>query len=259
MNLTVVEHKTFNTIKKFSLEDAVNALKEAIELIDCAKSISEIINEYEQNLGSDFAIDNLIDDLDGVYEIPVTNFENYGVGHASIKSEAINKSIAIAMERKKSLFNRINKITLAGVAPKKEVLEDLKKQVFNLIGFSAYFICYEFDLYSLAVNSEDAEVDSAFYSYCQSKVIDPVEYAMELSEISTEYRISLGVFEDYPELEKPFMDIVGPEINLIDENVLTTEMVIGVIQGSISVEDLMTKVSLLRDDSDDSCDPVQAF
>lgn len=93
--------------------------------------------------------------------------------------------------------------------------------------------------------------DEIVYDYCGKTSIDIIEFIKEYAAVYDAHRRSLGVFNDHPEYEQPFISIVGPALALIPEDVLTIDDVTGVISGTLSVEELLSKLHITDDDDMD--------
>lgn len=94
--------------------------------------------------------------------------------------------------------------------------------------------------------------DEIVYSYCNKKSIPMEMFIKEYAELYKNYRRSLGVFNDYPEYEQPFIEMVGPALSMIPEDVLTVEDVTNVLRGVLSVEDLLMKLGISESDDCDT-------
>lgn len=261
MGFTFVRHDTYDGV--FKLDDITcrKALQEAHALINLGMKVDRYFDEYEASDKSSSCVYDLLDNLDGVTKCSIGNLEDYSSACASLKSDAVNKSIPLALQAYNRVFRKTGRIVEKCVAPSDDAIVEIRESTKYLVGCMSYFCCYEFSLYGLpnADLATDPEIDCVFMDYCKEISADPQKLAEELCDISIVYRVSFGVFTDHPELENSFMEIVGPEINIIDEKALTLDMVKQVIAGDMDVEELMTHVSLFRETEEDDVRPADSF
>lgn len=138
------------------------------------------------------------------------------------------------------LLSRINKLTqtyvVAGAEPTGENLSAFKKMVEELVHYLAYLLLYEFHLlddeYALDEGREP-EVDVAINAYLESYEVELKNLVAMVGTAYASCRATMPIFDEYPELEEPFMEVVGPyEVDIVMER-LTKEIIDGVLSGQI--------------------------
>lgn len=162
-------------------------------------------------------------------------------------------------ERRHSIISIVNNVLVSAlesmecldflldtVLDKDEVSQEMQDKIeqaaIDGISYMSTFIFYEF----LNIGGYDEIV----YWYCSKQSINIDDFIKENATLYKQYRRSLGVFNDYPELEQPFLEIVGPALSLIPEDALTVEDVTGVISGDIPFETLMEKLGISENDDE---------
>ena len=152
-----------------------------------------------------------------------------------IVNNVLNSSLE-AMDQLDALLNEI--LDLDSVPEDKQ--ESITKYAGDGVSFMSTFIFYEF------LNTPG--YDEIVYSYCGKYSVNIDEFIKKYATIYKQNRRSLGVFNDHPELEQPFLEVVGPALPLIPEDALTLEDVAGVISGELPLEALMERLGVSDDD-----------
>ena len=99
---------------------------------------------------------------------------------------------------------------------------------------------YEFDLNSAMTsylehsnNKEEMDVDVVFEQYCARYNLDIIDTIKSIIAINSVYKATLPIFEENPELEEPFEQVMGPYLADVDPDALTLEIVRGILSGNI--------------------------
>lgn len=147
------------------------------------------------------------------------------------------------------LYKNIDVIVDNGCFDEEE-LNTIEKQVCELLGNLAFFLQYEFCILE-SFRSREALVKQGVTNYADNEdfVLDACVYdavnsgnaGLDLDtvintvmEVAENFRASLELFEEYPELENPFIEAMGSYYADVDEDNLTIDIVRGVLDGSIS-------------------------
>lgn len=134
----------------------------------------------------------------------------------------------------------INMLVDAFAGLDEEAVSLLRDLAYEIVSNTAYILKYEFKVLSFSEsleaaggNVEEADVDAVFYQYCKETHKDVAKTADEIIELSKQYKASLPVFDEYPEMEEEFERIVGANLADVDPEMLTLDTVLGVIKGDI--------------------------
>lgn len=127
-----------------------------------------------------------------------------------------------------------------GAEPTGAELDNFIVFVSRLTGRLAYVLAYEFDLaaYLSQLEAGIEEIDIVIEQYCGRYRKNTKEYAEMVIAALAYNRPQIAVFDEYPDLEQPFLDIVGPYSVDIDEDAITIDIVTKVIKGTILPSEL---------------------
>ena len=138
------------------------------------------------------------------------------------------------------LFKQVNRLTqsyvIAGAEPTGENLAAYRKAVEELVHYLAYLLLYEFHLleneYTLDEGREP-DVDVAIKAYMEVYEVELKDLVAMVGTAYSSCRSTMPIFDEYPELEEPFMEVVGPyAVDIVMER-LTKEIIDDVLSGQI--------------------------
>lgn len=138
------------------------------------------------------------------------------------------------------LFKQVNKLTqsyvIAGAEPMGDNLIIYRKTVEEIVHYLAYLLLYEFRLldneYALDEGREP-DVDVAIKAYLEAYEVELGDLVAMVGTAYASCRATMPIFDEYPELEEPFMEVVGPyAVDIVVEH-LTKEIIDGVLSGRI--------------------------
>lgn len=118
----------------------------------------------------------------------------------------------------------------------KREIDNISDYIIECLGQVSYFLYYQFNVDKFMKgydNDEDElEVDVSMFNYCDSKGYDIAKVAVLINKTMLEHKPTLPVFDEVPELEDQFYDIVGGYVMDFDklESKLTVDDVKFVIE-----------------------------
>lgn len=248
----LLEHKTNDIIRKFSQENVLEALDDALYVIDVFVDIHETLNKYLENRIDEDDVEDLLDTcLDN--SMGVLN----GMAECSGSCDyRINKYLRQTMERYYFIKEKLECIVDWSEASIKKMDEDV---CLTIAGF-VFYVINEFQLYQTleCIENEASEIDMdvIFKNWLSDNFETVTERVETLFRLHNEFKPKLDFFDEHPELESPFEKIMGPAIvaidenkAFIDENVFTVELVQSVIDGSVTPSEALNKLGIVEEEN----------
>ena len=225
-NLIISEHVVNENMCKLANKDVLN--KVFATSLDCLKVFKEL-KEVESEDAE--AYDEFVfPDTGCLLQFAENRFAIIPI---------VNNVLGSALEAMENVDALLDQILDLDEVPEK-MQKELRGYAEDGISYVSTFIFYEF------LNT--AGYDEVVYTYCGKHSVDVDGFIKEYASLYKENRRSLGVFNDHPELEQPFLEVVGPALPLIPEDALTLADVTGVITGELPLETLMEKLGITEDD-----------
>ena len=236
----LVKHVCNDELNTMSREILVNFLKEAFRAIDNCKTLLQAFKEFEDGEIDDF-------DLEDVLENPYfVNTSYLHLFHNSCYSKYANLTMYLGdiLEIISLLQKTIHTISDAGVSIKPEWLAEMKNCCESIIGGLSYIIWYEFSLDIYLKELEDdnlgaeASLDEIIDAYSDMYNWDSVKLAHSVRDNRTQYKFNLEFFDEYPEHEDLFYELMGPFAAGIDNDKLTIDLVLQLEKAEITPMEL---------------------
>lgn len=245
----IVKHATSNLIRSLTTQELVAVFDETTTLLNNSVIIDKALADYQ-----DGAIDG--DEL-------LDAFEDYGnafrVEHLNTFSKAycssvdeLNKYLEKTMTKVVTLEHGIRVVKETYCEPDEEETKALRDTLYAVISGLSFFLYHEFALQMIidSANAGALELDEIVFSYCGENNKDAEKVASTIAEYVKQYKMSLEIFDEYPEKEIEFEKIMGPYVVGVAEERLTLELVDKVLTGVITPEELC-KLTQLDDDQED--------
>lgn len=246
MDVLIEKHEFSNLIHKPEHTDFVAFVLEAVDIIHV---VDELKNTMLQGL--DKSIDNF-DELDILEMSVIDNFATINKCANGVYSviSPVNTCIQNICINIQNLNTLINHLLELGIFPD----DDYRKRVISLCnyinGALLYVLWYDYKVfqtaYAIESGSSSVIVDEALKTYCNANFLDLDSFILELVQLHDKYHFVLSVFEDCPELEEQFINIVGPLLGAVHESDLTIKDVKDVCEGILTPEDLINKQAELE-------------
>jgi hypothetical protein len=273
--MAIIEHKTSNLLLKIDNATSAKVAGELIATLFSVKDLYNYINDVEESTESldedsdeyweaidDFQINvgnvafgtcstvlkyaknscsdisaisrgllKVYEDIDGEEEIGEDDD-----GNVITKPVHFDSPYNLMLKDRDEIF---------GLGCDKDLLERFKKEVYEVLSQVAYAIRYDFVLDQTVESAakfpgdlKQLVVDHAFSDYCSSNNLDSTETACEIVKISVENKPKLAVFDERPDLEDEYYNVVGPYASDVDEDRLTVKDVEDIIAGKVLPVDL---------------------
>ena len=160
------------------------------------------------------------------------------------------------------LETKIKSISDTYCAPDDRELNGLIDLTYKVLAGFCFLLWTDFDCFTtnktLDAGTEPV-FDEILYNHFAKFTVSQEErhklcsnFARDVKENAAVFRIKLTVFDEAPEKEQEFSNIMGPDIALIDETLLTMEMVDDLLNAVITPEQLLEQCGeKLNDDEDE--------
>lgn len=238
------KHEVSNLIFAASKDDMGSFFDAAVRTICSLDKLYEVLVAFEDG---DFTEDEVYDEL-VEYEFVDTNvLLTVGRGFVSI-TDSYNKYLNRTADVYEVLVSNVMQLVGDGRDPDNDDVDILKKEIAYVIGGLSYFLVCDFNIADTLkhynADASNYEIDEVFDSYVKFNGLAVDDACMLLIEFSDRYKFRLDFFDGYPELEEPFMEITGPDYNLIPEGSLTIDIVKGIIEGKVRIDDFLESLNM---------------
>lgn len=238
------EHKLGSMIVNLNKEVIISFFN---EMTKDFRTLESLYSDLEDFINGAIDEDECLESLDNMHLVSVASF-----GRLSKLHICSNNSVNIYFGRTSAVFmelaDMLKNITFTYCAPSREEAEQLKDLTYRTLSGFCFVFGNDFGCFDtvLSAKTSDICIDEIMYHHFSKFAMAPeqkiklsVDFAMHVAEMSEKFRIHLDVFDAAPEKEKQFLDTVGPDIGAIDESELTMELVDAVLDGSLTVEQLI--------------------
>lgn len=232
----VIKHESTNVIKVITEKDLIDFIDQSMRIIRNSLTIlgtlhDKVAGDIDEDDELEILEDCLVSDINAVLQFKSTNASIYN----SI-NYYLSDIYAVVLNNNKN----IEEITDSGVYIDDTWRELLIEENERIVSGFCYILWYEFNFDKLveSLQSSDIEIDHILKGYYDTNNIDVATGVKELSELREQYKFKLLVFDEYPEKEESFLNIMGPYLGGVDDSQLTIELVDQVIDGSITPQEL---------------------
>lgn len=252
----IKKHITNNCIHETSLQDLIVFIQEMLQTSD---SCLEILSNLEDRKSNEIDKDELVEILEESVlcnTSQITFFRKVGASQYT----SLNQYLGDILDEITCVNDIINKVCSAGIWFTDEQEQQIQEHVESIIGGIAYVLWYEFDLetylHQIEVEDKgvDADIDVAYKSYVGSFANDKGAYeiAKSIRENKIKYKFKLKIFDENPELEEPFENLMGPFLAEVIDEFLTLDLVKDLLDGRITPEGLITILKNTAETQEDS-------
>lgn len=249
-----IKHESSSLVSKATNEVLVSFMTEALDAIsDCKYLVDSITRKQSGELDED--------DLLDVIESPLlTNTKSIVMYRSCCFSiyNGINYYMKTIVEYINNVSNNLEKLNSMGVYLTEDWENLLKSEASVIIGGLCHVLWHEFSMENylnlVAEGVEDPEIDEIFYTYCDNCFLTPTEVANAINADRNTYKFKLNFFDQYPEHESIFEELMGPYIVGVNESVLTLDMVLKLENGDITPAELCESCELLSNGTVDGLD-----
>ena len=166
----------------------------------------------------------------------------------SARDLVTNRRLKSALDYKEKLMSVIEQVTTAYIPLSSEDIASVASLDKQALGNLATFIYYQFGL-DLTIDSAENESEVVaninVYQYAEATNMDVVVLAREVEKVMKDFRPTLPVFEEFPELEEEFYDIAGVYVQDFEalESEITAEDVKRVLtEDRLDLEDFIKEI-----------------
>lgn len=249
----LIKHEYKKDLSHLKLEDVTKVVE---EITDCLESLEEAVDSLQKL--SDNEIDGetfltYFEEL--VISDNMSTFLNYASSSCSIVmainrvfSSLVNVTIEIdgKVQRIEGLIGKydkiVNKCSSIWAEPSESEIPEIIELVKTLIGRLAYVMYYEFGIkesyQDLADGIVDYRINAAVNQATQEMSVDSEEFITGMAALHKANKPNIGIFDENPELENAFMEIVGPYLLDLSESDITLDLVMSVITGKVDPANL---------------------
>ena len=240
------EHKYNSLLKQFNVHELVDFVTELQDAMYNSANVLVLIKKLDSAESDEFTF------MEELELLSIPNFKLTYVYAACSCSEyppisrCLRKIVGYANDGLVQKYNQIISDIVDAWAGMTQAEHDaLEKVTRELVSLYSFVLRYEFDLDAALEsynncnkNENQMDIDYPFEQYCKKFNLPLIDSIEKIILISQHYKPVLPVFDDYPELEEPFEQIMGPYITDIDPEQLSLDIVKNVINGSIKPVDV---------------------
>lgn len=133
----------------------------------------------------------------------------------------------------------------------------------SLLGQGSNFLYYQFDVdkYSDDIReNKEPRVNIELAMYCRDNQIKFPKLVLYLTKLKEMYKVILPIFTEYPELEEPFIRVVGPLYPDFCkyEKIINAQDIIDIVNDTITPEELLTQLALKCENSPELLTDVES-
>jgi len=159
-------------------------------------------------------------------------------------TDAIQRRAASSVHYLQLLKERVDEVSEVFIPMDNETIEMLRELCLTTLGELAYFLYFQFQLEDTLTDlseGNDPRVNVALAQFVDESGNDLEQVVTFVSEIMTEHRPTFTIFEEFPDLEDPFFEIVGPYVKDFERIIdfVTAEVVRDVIKNAGDVEEIV--------------------
>lgn len=244
----IVKHESGEFIKKAAKAELVGFLQESMFMIEGCVEIADTIETAKENgaIGNDDCDDENDELLEILEGINVNDYDNLRLFKNAAYSciDAINFYLDEMVQRIQNLNKNLEIVRNSGVYLSTEWADVIQREASQIVGGLCYVLWHEFDLggYVKQIEVEDrgvgADIDDIYKTYVDSQSLNAFAEADNIRNLRLKYKFKLQIFDEVPELEDVFEEVMGPHIGGINRDALTKDLVVKVIAGDITPEDV---------------------
>ena len=257
------KHEYNGLLKHYTEEELVMVVSNLYNCLQKSVVIIDKIKKFQDNEIDEF---DLLDELELLTIGDVGYAREYAYNASSV-SDAINRvfrtlfGYALDKDNRDEGLVKVmddNIMTLVDVYAgiKDEEAKRMNEIARAVASNAAYALKFEFSLQDTMQsylkhdnNIELADVNAIMQQFCNRYSLNLIEEVEKILNLASIYKPVLPVFDAYPELEDSFERIVGPNLADVDPELLTLDIVMGVLQGIISPEELYTLFAETEEDA----------
>lgn len=257
----VKEHIIGSTVVKINKKVLVEFFNKLVSDYRNLKDLDAALKDYD---AGNIDEDELLDDFDNIHFISPADCAKFG----NLRICSFD-SINIYLSRVASIFcaldEKVHAIATSYCAPDKKETEVLLELLYKTIAGFCFVFGNEFHCFDTVISedSDDQYYDEIVFHHFSKYAIDDTKrgqlcmnFAKGIATDAEEFKIKLDVFDAAPEKEEPFMNLVGPDVCIIDETALTMEMVDAVLDGKMTVDELLSQCSYADTEDEDTTTTV---
>lgn len=244
----IIEHKISRLIRDVSKDEIQSFLRIMIGMKARLEIIWDAITDYGDGAAD---IEDVVDAMDANRLADINVLKELANSRVSMNNSFNNYFCRIVLKIS-TLADNMKLACDIGDMDDDE-LKVIRDGVHDSLAGVLYVLLWEFgcfDTYSTAKEKpEDPVIDELLYreigrniASVNGAVACSVEFAENVRNKSTVFKMKLDIFDKAPEKEAPFEAVLGPRIGDIDQKKLTMEMVDDIISGKMLAEELVEKI-----------------
>ena len=172
----------------------------------------EYLSKYKLDEDEEFEYFQL-DTLETLCDINVGSTVALFVKAVGAKNPSTHRRLSMLAQEFGRLRDLAEQATEKYLPLSKHEIATISDYIIECLGQVSYFIYYQFDIERFMEcydNDEDElEVDVNMFNYCDSKGYDIAKVAVLINNTMQKHKPTLPIFDEIPELEDQFYDIVG--------------------------------------------------
>lgn len=251
----IKKHEYNTLLKAFTVDQLVELFDETLQLFKGCVAIVQGVSSMRDGEIDSFDLMDLIEDT----SLQIKLLDEYATYNCSINpamcrglidhfSKVYKDDTGKTYSRFSRLKDLISEIVMECAGVDEEQADLLNEYAYELAGFCAFFLKFEFDVEELSCEMEKMSVNNCTINaitdkYCDLHQIDLEEMVTLVMQSSELFKPVLPLFDNYPELEEPFSKIMGPYLSGVDYELITIEMVKEVVDGKILPEEFYQRFS----------------
>lgn len=221
-----------------------NLFGECYTVLTTLRELKEImVTEEEYNTKHDSIEDfeyYQLDVLEGILEINVGATIDIFVKAVGSKDACTHRRLRTFQQEFEGLKGRAERYAMAYLPLMENELNDLADSIIECLGQITFYMYYQFgmDIFmkGFVEDADELEVDINMFNYCDKAGLDITKTAVMIDKVRQENKPTLPVFDEIPELEEAFYELVGAHVK--DFEKLESKLTVSDVKFMVDNKDL---------------------
>lgn len=243
----IKEHLTGDLVTKINKDAILKMFNEVTKDYRVLKGFYKDLQDFKNG---DIDEDDILDIFDSVKFVSAQSCA-FSAKLQLCTIPAVNFYLGKTAKIFAQLESKIRSISDTYCAPDDKELDELIDLTYKVLSGICFLFWTDFDCFTTNKSldaGEEPVFDEILYNHFAKFSVSQEErhtlcsnFARDVKENAAVFKIKLTVFDEAPEKEQEFSNIMGPDIALIDETLLTMQLVDELLGGNITPEQLLAQ------------------
>lgn len=222
----------------------LNLFGECFTVLNVLRDLKEIMVTEEEYNTKHEAIEDFeyyqLDVLEQILEINVGTTIDIFIKAVGSKDACTHRRLRMFQQEFAGLKAGAEKYSMAYLPLMENELNDLEDSIVECLGQITYYMYYQFgmDIFmkGFVEDADELEVDINMFNYCDKAGLEITKTAVMIDKTRQENKPTLPVFDEIPELEEAFYELVGAHVK--DFEKLETKLTVSDVKFMLDNKDL---------------------